>query len=471
MTADLSPTRHANRWAAVMIAIYVLGITPSLGQSLLESHAFRQTQTAYTALLYAERGIDLFRPPLPTLGPPGIIPLEFPLFQALGALVMRAGATADTAMRIAGLLCFLGTAVLLFALAKRIAGNLAAVAALGAFLFNAHAWLYGRASLIEYLATAGGVAFLLFCLRWMETGQRRHWFLAAGAGTVALVVKITTGVFYLLPAFFLRSSQGHYGFQRWSIWTLSAISVAAGLAWSSYAQAVRAETPASAFLELGSQAGWLFGTVMQRLDPAEWRVPLVAFLVLTGSGLIAWAPIAVVGTRRLAQAAFALALVGTAAAAPLVLFNLYAVHDYYFAAIAPQVALAVGIGASWLFANRHRRWVRRTIVGLAGAWVATIIGMSGSWTLVYGTPAEQQQAFRIARYIERHSSRDDWVVLRGLGWNPSFLYYARRQGIAVPDHAGLQDTSGIDLDAILADPRLGPEITCERAGECSVSGR
>ncbi len=90
--------------AGVLIGLYVLGVLPSLGQTLLESHAFRQTQTAYTAVLYAERGIDLLRPPLPILGPPGIIPLEFPLFQAGGAILMILGLPADLAMRVTGLL-------------------------------------------------------------------------------------------------------------------------------------------------------------------------------------------------------------------------------------------------------------------------------------------------------------------------------------------------------------------------------
>lgn len=456
------------RWALGLIALYVIGVAPSLGQSLLESHAFRQTQTAYTAVLYAERGIDLLRPPLPVLGPPGIIPQEFPLFQAAGAIVIGFGVEADLAMRLAGLVTFVGTAVLVLVLARRLMSTFAALIALAAFLFNVHAWIYGRSSLIEYVAAGSGVAFLYFALRWAEEGGPGHWVLALAAGCLATLVKITTGGFYLLPALLLRTRQGRWGFQAPPIWMAVAACVVVGLAWSAYAQGVREQTPAAAFLSLQNQPAWLFGTVAQRLDPAEWRVPLVAMLMLTGSGIILWAPLAVAGARRLPQATFVLGALAVIAVAPLVLFNLYAVHDYYFAAVAPLVAIGIGLGVDWLRGHMSRRWARRATVGLTGAWVATIIGLFPSWSIIYGTPPEQPRALEIARFIRQHTDRDDWVVLKGLDWNASFLYYAQRRGLAVPSPSTLQNTSTIDFEAILDDPRLGPTITCDLDGSCSV---
>ena len=458
-------------WAAGLLGLYVIGVLPSLGQSLLESHAFRQTQTAYTAVAFAERGIDLLRPPLPILGPPGIIPLEFPLFQAVGAVLMEAGIGADLAMRLAGLIAFVGTGVALFALARHLLSPLAALVALAAFLFNAHAWVYGRASLIEYLAAGSGVAFLYFSMRWVDGNGRRHWIIALLTGATATLVKITTGGFYLLPALLLRSPNGRWGFQSPAAWGLVGGAAVIGFAWSAYAQGVRAETPAAAFLSFQNQPEWLFGTVSQRLDPGQWRVPLVAILMLTGSGLVVWAPLAVLQARRVARSPFALSVLAVAVCTPLILFNLYAVHDYYFAAVAPLVAIGIGLGVDWLLAHRSRRWAKRTMVGLAGAWVATIIGLFGSWSIIYGTPPEEERALAIARFIAEHSEPDDWVIQRGLGWNPSFLYYARRQGIAVPEHDNFQDTSSINLNEILTDPRLGPDVTCEATGPCEVEAQ
>lgn len=452
-----------------LIALYVLGVAPSLGQALFESHAHRQTQTAYTAVLYAERGIDLLRPPLPVLGPPGTLPQEFPIFQALASLVLQSGIAVDLGMRLTGLLCFVASAILVFLLARRLMSRAGAVIALAAFLFNAHAWLYGRASSIEYLATASGLAFLYFTLRWAEEERRHHWGLALLAGTLGVLAKITTGGFYLLPALALRTRSGGWGFQRLSVWVLLIVAVGIGAMWSQHAEAVRAEQPAAAFLALKNQLPWFFGTPGQRLDIGEWRIPLVALLTLSGSGFLLWGPLAVARARAYDQRWFVLATLSLIAVAPLVLFNLYAVHDYYFAAVAPAVALGVGLGAERLIASRRKRWARRAMVGLAGAWLATIIGLTGTWSIIYREPVEQDRALSVAEYVHEHSAPDDWVVLRGWGWNSAFLYYARRQGLAVPDPSTLQDTSVVDFDRVVADPTYGPYITCDPPTSCSVS--
>ena len=477
-TIPVAASRHDRSllWAPAMLVAYCVVVLPSLGQSLLESHAHRQTQTAYTALLYAQDRIDLLRPPLPVLGPPGSIPQELPLFQAAGALVMRLALPPDLAMRIVGLTSFLGAAWFVYILARRLMGSLGSLVALGAFLFNSIAWVYGRSSLIEYLAVAGGVGFLYLASRWMDEGRAWQWAGAAGIGLVGILVKITTGGFLLVPALLWRSASGRWGFQRASVWALVGISVAVGLAWSAYAQGVREETPASAFLSMPNQLAWFFGTLWQRFDLSAWRVPFVALLALTGFGLLVWGPLAVICARQHPQAAFLLGLLGLVALMPLVLFNLYAIHDYYWIAVAPMIAIGVGMVGEWLWSLRRRRWPRRAMVALAGAWVATIIGMAPTWTIIYGEPAEEEQAMRIASFVREHSDPDDWVVLRGLGWNSTYFYYAQRQGLAVPEpepnlvagRFGLQDLANIDFDTILANPVLGPFIRCDRDAACTI---
>lgn len=461
--------RRSTVWAMGLLTAYAIVVAPTLGQPLLESHAYRQTQTAFTGLLFAERGIDLLRPPLPILGPPGVLPLEFPLFQAMGSLVIDAGIPADLAMRLTGLACFLASAALLFLLVRSVVGALGAVVALAAYVFNGHALLYGRASLIEYLAVAGGLGFMLLASRWLDTRSRAAWVGALIAGSIGVLVKVTTGAFYVLPILLWRSPTGRWGFQRPSAWALVALVAAVGFAWSAHADDIRGSQPATEFLATRNQYGWLFGSLAQRLDPASWRLPLVALLALTGSGLVLWAIAAVRSTRHHRQRPFLLATVALGVAAPLTFFNLYVIHDYYWAAVAPVLALGIGAGAVWLASLWPVRWARLASVGLAGAWIATLVGTLPSWSGAYGDPADFARTERVAGFISEHSDADDWVVVDGFGWNSAFLYYARRQGFAVPDESTVQDTSNLDVDAILADRVYGPFIRCEPVGTCSVS--
>ena len=112
-------------WAPVLIlAVVVLVHLPTLGAPLLDRHDFRQTQTAFTARIYHEDGIDLLHPKLPVLGPPWEVPFEFPLFQAAAALVIDAGVAEDLALRATGLASFVLTGFLLWLLVRRQAGQL-----------------------------------------------------------------------------------------------------------------------------------------------------------------------------------------------------------------------------------------------------------------------------------------------------------------------------------------------------------
>jgi len=109
---------------------------PTLSQQLLEHHGLRQTQTAYTAVIFHEQGVNLLHPQLPVFGAPFEVPFEFPLFQALAAGVMSWGVPADAAMRTTALACFLLRALLLWGLVRHVGGRVAAMVTLAIFLFS-----------------------------------------------------------------------------------------------------------------------------------------------------------------------------------------------------------------------------------------------------------------------------------------------------------------------------------------------
>jgi hypothetical protein len=456
------------RGALVLLVLYGVLVLPSLGQSLLESHAYRQTQTAYTAVLYAQDGIDFLRPPLPVLGPPGVVPLEFPLFQAIGSFLIQVGLAPDAAMRTIGLASFLASGYLVYLLGRRFVGERGGLIALAAFLFNPHSILYGRTSLIEYMATAFGLLFLVFILRWMDRGRPIDWIVALAGAAGVLLVKITTGPILLLPALALIARSGRPGYRLPSLWILFAVAGVIGLAWSQYADAVRSANPATAFLAARNSFEWFFGTLEQRLDLPSWRVPVVALLTLTGFGIVVWGWLAARFAAHHEQRWFLVATLLVVGVTPLLLFNLYAVHDYYYAALAPFIALAVAMGTEQLVRQPRTKNTRRLGVALAGAWVATMIGAAGSWTLIYGTPAEEERVFAAAAFIADNSEPDDWIVIEGFGWNSTFLYYARRQGFADPTGDNLLEPGDLDVEAITSDPIYGPFFTCDPQGVCVV---
>ena len=458
--------RRADLAAVALLVAAGLAKVPTLAQPLTENFAWRQTQTAWTALIYHRDGIDLLRPEVPVHGPPWVFGFEFPLFQALGALLMDAGFDADVAMRLLGLLTFLLTGWLLHRLVMRLAGTVAAVGTLVAFLFSPFGLLWGRTSLIEYLATAAAVGFLLAGVRWLDQRRPLDFGLAMAAGVLALLVKITTGAFYLLPLLAYRRADGRHGWRDWSVIALVAVPAAIGRVWIAYTDALKAATPATAFATSAELVDWNFGTVAMRFDPAVLApIGAALFVGLAGAGLLLWAPMAVARMRQLPQAGFvAILAISVVVLPPIVLTPLYSTQNYYPAAISPMVAMLVGLGAAWGWQRR------RTLIGRLGLatgvalWLLTTVLTRDYWLDSYRPIVDRDGSLAAADFIRSRSSPGDWVVVDGRGWDPTVLYYADRRGYMLDD---LRDDAGT-LPALRASGDYALFVECPYEATCRI---
>ncbi len=406
---------------------------PTLFQPLLEAHPFRQTQTAYTALLYHRQGIDLLHPPLPVVGPPWEVPFEFPLFQAAAAILMDLGIAMEPALRGLSLVCFLATGAVLWVLIEREHGSTPALLGLVFFLFSPFSLLWSRASTIEYLATLLGVSFVALTLEWGRSGR---WGTFAGAltvGALAMLVKITTGLIWLAPALLL--ARGRIG---WRL-VLLFVPVLVGLAWTAWADGIKSAGPITQYLTSQELTDWNIGTIAQRLDEGtrrafdRWTIPLGAV------GLVTLALIRPRLERPGLRAWFAATLV----AGPLLFTNLYSVHSYYWIAVSPALAGLLGAG----FAAPLERWPRRSIavvmVALAVAFMATTYVRSvDSWKVAFSPVWDPENVLPIARQIRDETREDELVFIAGRDWSPAIFLYADRHGIMLPDFI---DPASLDL--------------------------
>jgi hypothetical protein len=440
------PTRRRGSAIAVEIGVvvaillaFVLLVAPTMRQPLLESSApFRQTQTAYTARIFHEQGIDLLHPKLPVLGEPFEVPFEFPLFQAAAALVMDAGIADDLALRSTALLCFLLTAVFLYGLVRRVDTRASALGALVAFLATPFALLWGRASLMEYLATAGGVGFAWATVAWRENRRPAVGALAVVAGVVGMLVKPTTAVFWLLPALVYRPGR-HERDPRSKTAAWLAILVGTPLVatalWTRHADAIKDGAPLTRWLTSSALTDWNFGPWKQRFDPDIWRVILERANghVVSAAGVLLLVA-AAFALLRSQQWRFWVAIALAAVLPPFVFSNLYYIHDYYLAAITPAVAalIGLGVGAVW-----RRVSGRPVLLGLAGATALILTASSFArgpdyWRAAYvDDPAPV--TLELAREVDAHTEPPDRVGVVGLDWAPTLLYYAHRWGLMVPE--------------------------------------
>lgn len=381
--------------ASTLVAV-VLTRLPTLANPLTEIQAFRQTQTAWTSLIFSQQGIDLLHPQVPVFGQPFALPLEFPLFQAFASVIIRAGLGPDLADRTLGLICFMIASVAVYRLGLRLSGRLVALVALLAFTFSPFGILYSRTSLIEFMATGASLWFLETSLAALESSGRRRWVLvviAAALGGVAMTVKVTTGVFWLWPMILLLLICHKPSWLNWrylATWAgLIGVPLALGLVWYELSRQVREQNSFAYALNDGIGLNWYFGTIAQRLDPAVWaNIGARIWFEIGGALLPLLLVFAALEWRRIADLWRKVVWVGLALivlAAPLVLINVYNIHDYYLSAIAPALALLIGLGASFLARYWSRSGTKIMTAVLMLSWlVAITVGLGIPGLVILG---------------------------------------------------------------------------------------
>jgi hypothetical protein len=456
-------------FALALLAVSGLAKTPTLGQPLTENFAWRQTQTAWTALIYHREGIDLLHPQVPVLGPPWHLAFEFPLFQALGALLMDLGFPTDTAMRILGLITFMFTGWLLYLLTARLAGEIAALIALVAFLFSPFGLLWGRTSLIEYLATAASLGFLLAGISWLEHRRPHDFGIALVLGTTAMLVKITTGGFYLLPLLAYRVGGRRMTRTDWPVIVLLAVPPAVGLLWVRHADALKAASNATAFLTSSRLVNWNFGTLDMRIEPAIlFPIGAALFVGLAGAGLAIWLPMAAAYVRTHPQWPFFVAIfVSVIVAPPVVLTPLYSSQNYYPAALSPAVAMLIGLAAAWAWERRGVLLPRTALTVGTALWLISLILTRDYWMMSYQPVVDRDRSLAAAEFIRLRTDSNDWVAVDGRGWDPTVLYYAQRRGYMIDD----QRDSPVTRETLNEDRRYTLFVACPYEGTCTEVDR
>lgn len=428
----------------VLLVVAVIVRLPSLGQPLVETvHGFRETQTAYSAVLYAKDGIDLLHPHLPVLGPPFEVPFEFPLFQAVAAVPLALGLPADPTLRTLGLASFLLTALLLWLLLRRMASETVATWAVVVLLFSPFSLLWSRSAMIEYLATAGALAWVLGLIEWSKGGGTRWWYLSVLGGLVGMSVKVTTAVFWMLPAILIAapgSGGGLRGLVRRRLdlrYVLAlAMPLIAAIVWTGYADGIKAASEATAFTTSAALTEWNFGTIPQRLSMENWLTiwDRIAGTVI-GLPLVAFLPVALWAAARSGARLFWITVVLTSILPIVTFFNLYLVHDYYLAAISPSIAALVGLGVARVAEMGSARWWRRTVavVVTVALGVAAVVA-APYWTRMFGAPADPFNDLPVAAELAAVSRDDELVLVVGRDWSPVPFYYSRRRGLALSSY-------------------------------------
>ncbi|WP_155770220.1 hypothetical protein [Mycobacterium asiaticum] len=422
-------------WLTASILVGTLIRIPQLSHRLNEMHEFRQTQTAYVALQFARHGIDVLHTPLPVFGPEADVPMEFPLAQAMAALLIRTGIGPDAAMRIVGLAGFQASAILLALLVYRWHGKLTTIVVVALFEFSPFGLAWGAAALVDFPSVAFSLGMVVGLDSWFRNRSIIGLLLGSISAWLAFFVKTTTPPAWCVLV--LVSAASAYAVNR--SWRRVVVGLAAGplpgmalgLMWARHADAIKVQNPLARYFTSAQLEDWNFGLFDQRLNPITYAPALIRIGLEIAGPLFLGLVFAVCGIKlaptrfeRFRRAGW----VATSIFAPLVFLNLYFTHSYYLIAVYPALVAAVGIGIVAL----ARRVESDTAVIAAAATGLVVIGSAVpvynpmQWAMAPPPDVNAQRVKAVTR-------PDDRIVMLGCDWDPTILYYADRQGLMLPD--------------------------------------
>ncbi len=445
----IEPNRSAQQqtWAWLAAAALLALRIPHLGGPLDDPHSWRQCDTAHYSLDFARRGLDLLHPAVCWLGGHRTLIFEFPLPEAVSALLQRTFGPGVVWDRLVGLACFGMATGYLFGFARGIAGSRVAWLTALAYLAFPLGQFYSRAAHVDFAATAFAHALLYHGAR---AFAGRSWPQAAAAGAAGALAALVKAP-YLLPVLGPLAMAALGVGSAGATLALSALVLGvpalAFVVWRRHVDAVNAAAPDWSFLpgyyKEVNPGWWYYGRLGDRLQPASW-IKLARRLimeVLSPAGV----PLALLGLARRGGApgargrgplAYALAWGAGLLLYLAVFFPLNLIHDYYQIPFLAPAALLVALGGDWL-------WERLPRLGPVPAGVAAFalfLAVAAAFPLRLGYYRVDWLRVEAGRRIAARVPAGDLVVASDYasGYSdPRLLFRADREGwsLAVADLA------------------------------------
>ncbi|MBC5781730.1 glycosyltransferase family 39 protein [Ramlibacter sp. USB13] len=431
---------HARFLFLVAVAVIVFVNCINVGNPILERHAFRQTQTALTAQMFLEHGFRLSYE-TPVLGEPWSMPLEFPLYQALVALVTYVtGASITVVGRLVSLAFTLACCLPIHATLRRLGvPRHAKYLALAMFLTSPVYLFWAGTFMIESTALFFALCFLYFAVRISEGSPA--WRDFAGCAVflaLALLQKVTTVLPMLAVAGVLVLARNWRAGRSPAFWAAAIASVAVPLAigwgWIAWTDAIKAKHPLAVTLTSQALADWNYGPLHQRWSGHFWQTlgkrmlwPSLAMLLAFVAVGIAWFR----ADRRLLR--LHLALLALFLLPLLVFANVHFVHDYYQSANAVFWSVLVGLSVAAVMERaRPVRYPWRPL--LAGALLlANVDGFNEQYDIYkFRRIGDEHRTLQLAEFVRRETPPELPVVWIGDDWSSEYAFYSRRRSLTVP---------------------------------------
>jgi len=416
------------------LVLHFYGVTRAWFGDISGYHVFRQTQTALSAFYFQRTGFQL-NYLLPIFGAPWTFPLEFPLFQYATAITASLFMTSlEVAGRAINLILFYGTLSCVYAMLGYVLPSRGKrLFCLSLILLSPTYIFWTRAILIEPLALFFATLFLMFATRGMTTDSSRWIYLSSLFGAVCGLVKITTLITFFIPltlifaATNLQKSDRQNGLMQRLIlfFVLVAEPLVVSLAWNHYAEVQRSYNVLSAFLDSGTAFHWNVGSLSQRFSVGNLLLMAQNAGEVWGSNTAVVFCLIALCLKHAYRKAIAFCFLSSLAG-PLLFFNVYLFHDYYFYSSGMFFVCALALS---LLALSEFQPLRKLTLYITMPAVILSLQYSYYYNLLPVQLLQDNRDKIFAQEIKSFSEPDDVVLVYGAAWNSAVAYYSERHTI------------------------------------------
>lgn len=176
-------------WVAIIIFFAFLARSYHITYPLNDMHAFRQTQTAGLIRDFCRDGINLLYPRMITLGDPGYVVLEFPLYQALASLFYRFLTPDIVWARLLSISFGLLSIFFIFRITMKFMDKKAAIFAVLFFAFAPLTIFYNRVPIPDSLTILLSLIMLDFLIEGINNKNTLLLILGIFAGCLGMTMK------------------------------------------------------------------------------------------------------------------------------------------------------------------------------------------------------------------------------------------------------------------------------------------
>jgi 4-amino-4-deoxy-L-arabinose transferase-like glycosyltransferase len=428
-------TRTVKRRTQLVIALSILAIAVRLiviNQPYIDNWSWRQSDVAAIAQNFYANGFHFAHPQIDWAGDqPGYVGTEFPILPFAAAIGYKFLGVHEWIGRMQAVILFAASLPFFFLLVRKIFGEIAAVWALVFYCFAPLNVFTSREFMPDVPSLSLGIIGLYFFLRWIDNEEMKHFFTAALAILLSILIKPPSALLGA-PLAFLAWQKWRWNFLRQpALCFFAAATLLPSAVWYWHAHEIAAKFYPHHF----------FGAGGVRIENLSWYGKIgkqIAISSLTPP-LFALATVGILAARSTMRAR----VFGSWLAA--MIFFIIVVgygnrHQWYQLPLVPIAAAFAGAGCAFVASKVPQR---RAKVILSILFAVAFLIFAFAWVRpLYRSPSSA--ALRdLGLELKRVTLANALIVAADNG-DPTVFYYAGRKGWHLLEDEGIYEGEPMD---------------------------